>query len=200
MGTLPRTSAMQQPPVVTMLATIVLAIAAGLTVSRILFTGKARDLGDLHVIKPLSFVVPPSEPVLMRITESARYDIDTALGAEEFERLTPDSGHVVHISDSSEADPKPYTVTLFHQLKCLGIIRDAYMGLGKQEQPGTLARHCMNYLRQTILCRPNTRLESVKLERGAASRDYETVCLDWTKIYEEAERNQQAYATQRAGD
>ncbi|KAI0259601.1 hypothetical protein BC834DRAFT_800089, partial [Gloeopeniophorella convolvens] len=131
--------------------------------------------------------------VVMRITESARYDVDTALGTEEFKKLIPDSGHVVHVSESPETAPLPYTVTLFHQLKCLGIIRSAYIGLGRQEVPGILARHCMNYLRQTILCHPNTRLQPVKLEKGTATRDHETVCLDWTQVYEETERNQQAY-------
>jgi hypothetical protein len=57
----------------------------------------------------------------------------------------------------------------------------------------------MNYLRQTLLCRPNLRLESVEDEFGLSDRNfYGTVCRDWTAVYREAERNQVAYAGWKA--
>ncbi|KAJ6450729.1 hypothetical protein C8R47DRAFT_956351, partial [Mycena vitilis] len=85
-----------------------------------------------------------------------------------------------------------YTVTLFHQLRCIGIIRAQYK-LAPDAPISSRTEHCLNYLRQTILCKPNFRLESVDNEFGHTDHSYETVCRDWTALYREAERNQMAY-------
>jgi hypothetical protein len=48
---------------------------------------------------------------------------------------------------------------MFHQLDCLGIIAKQYA----EHTPLTdLTRHCVNYLRQCILCLADNRLESVR--------------------------------------
>lgn len=85
-----------------------------------------------------------------------------------------------------------YTVTLFHQLKCLDIIRRE-LTESTGGEPTPLATHCMNYLRQTILCAVDMRLESVKHPLGAVERVYDTTCKDWETVYTEAERNHRAY-------
>jgi len=143
----------------------------------------------------LSFRVPKAAPVAMSITDSVRYQLDTS-GAEDYAKLLPSGGHIVYIDDddSQTIGPEPYTVTLFHQFRCLDIIRDSINQLSLESTPvSTMTRHCMNYLRQTILCQPNLRLESAKTSGGVAARTYDAVCRDWTPLYEEAERNHQAY-------
>ncbi|EJC99619.1 uncharacterized protein FOMMEDRAFT_93219, partial [Fomitiporia mediterranea MF3/22] len=130
--------------------------------------------------------------VAMHIATSIRYELNTTEGAEEWKRLVPSQGHVVFVNADSRSWPKPYTVTLFHQMKCLDILREAYLS-PPVERPSMLVRHCLNYLRQTVLCRPNLWLESVKNPAGQASREYDMVCHDWTKVYEEAERNQMEF-------
>ncbi|KAJ7622537.1 hypothetical protein FB45DRAFT_927919 [Roridomyces roridus] len=125
----------------------------------------------------------------MRITASAHYQFDTAEGAEEYGKLLPPGGYMVHVLDKDTGSVQPYTVTLFHQMKCLDILRQEYLALEPGNTPSPVTHHCLNYLRQSILCRPNIRLESVKNTVGTAIRDYESVCMDWTKVYEEAERN-----------
>ncbi|KAJ6547830.1 hypothetical protein DFH09DRAFT_1039874 [Mycena vulgaris] len=129
----------------------------------------------------------------MRITSSSHYQLDTEEGAEEYRKLLPSGGHVVHVWEATTGVAKPYTVTLFHQMKCLDILREEYNDLVPGSIPSLLTHHCMNYLRQTILCRPNMRLESVKNRVGTATRDYEAVCMDWTRVYEEAERNHRVF-------
>lgn len=133
----------------------------------------------------------------MRVIDAVRYDIGTEDAAEEWASLLPRGGYLVHIGDPSSSasgiPPKNFTVTLFHQLKCLDIIRQEYVTVPPPQPPTPLTRHCMNYLRQTVLCRPNLRLESAINDRGIAERNYETVCHDWTKVYEEADRNQRAF-------
>ncbi|KAF9464586.1 hypothetical protein BDZ94DRAFT_1256091 [Collybia nuda] len=142
---------------------------------------------------PLSFVVPfNNEKVAMRVINGVRYGVGNDASAE-WDVILPAGGHCVHVGDER------YTVTLFHQLKCLQIIREQYMAPATDPiLPHT--QHCMNYLRQTLLCRPNLRLESVEDDFGLAERNYDTICKDWTKVYEEADRNQRAYAVMMQSD
>ncbi|KAH7909382.1 hypothetical protein BJ138DRAFT_1115028 [Hygrophoropsis aurantiaca] len=156
----------------------------------------------------LSLNVHFGEPVSMRIDQSAHYKPDNSdsSASEEFARLIPPApgGHTVRIPrpgsepHKKEGETQTYTVTLFHQLKCLGIIRDNYassvqLPAGVQEPLTGLTRHCMNYLRQSVLCHPDMGLESVVNARGTAERGYDAVCRDWTRLYEEVERNHGLY-------
>ncbi|KLO16599.1 hypothetical protein SCHPADRAFT_822981, partial [Schizopora paradoxa] len=142
-----------------------------------------------------AFNVEFGDPVALRISSTAHYTLDDD---DEWSRIIPPGpkGHLVYIRDS--ADPlkiRPYTVTLFHQLKCLDILRRQFNLLIKESasQMRPLARHCMSYLRQIILCRPNIWLESTRGSRATGSRAYDIVCQDWTRVYEEAEANRKAY-------
>lgn len=140
------------------------------------------------------------ELVGMRMDYTSHYQYDTAEGAAEFAALLPHTGHLVYLDDHSPPEPrhpKAYTVTLFHQMKCLDIIREQYASPSDMRLP--LANHCLNYLRQTVLCRPNIGVEPAKNSEGTAVRGYDAVCRDWTKVYEEAERNVAAYWTWRNG-
>ncbi|RDB30380.1 hypothetical protein Hypma_007153 [Hypsizygus marmoreus] len=129
----------------------------------------------------------------MFIGEGSHYDLDSDQGGLEYAKLLPSGGHTVHISESGEYI-NTYTVTLFHQLKCLGILREEHNFPGSEP----LTHHCLTYLRQTILCRPNLRLESVRTPAGSASRGYDTVCpRDWTRVYAAAEENRAKYTAAR---
>lgn len=93
-----------------------------------------------------------------------------------------------NLDDHGHTLVQEYTVTLFHQLKCLDIIRHELTN-GIPREPTQLTSHCMNYLRQTILCAVNMRLESIKNPLGAVERVYDAICKDWEMVYLEAERN-----------
>ena len=134
------------------------------------------------------------KPVGMRVDYTSHYQYDTAEGAAEFAALLPPTGHLVYLDEPSTSgphNPKAYTVTLFHQMKCLDVIREQYANPSDARLP--LTNHCLNYLRQTVLCRPNIGVEPAKNSEGTAVRGYDAVCRDWTKVYEEAERNVAAY-------
>ncbi|KAK0484868.1 hypothetical protein IW261DRAFT_864189, partial [Armillaria novae-zelandiae] len=140
-----------------------------------------------------SFSVEFDESVAMRIVDSAYYDIDTEEGAQEWAQLLPTHGHTVHIADEDDV-PRVHTVSLFHSLKCLDIIRKQFITTPVQTPPPPLIRHCLQYLRLTLLCQPHLWLEPTRDLEGHAVRDYDAVCRDWTLIYDEAERNQQSYS------
>ncbi|KAK0493285.1 hypothetical protein EDD18DRAFT_1179284 [Armillaria luteobubalina] len=123
---------------------------------------------------------------------TVRYGMEGSESDEEFAKLLPSGGHIVHISPSNSVDDvEAYTVTLFHQLKCLDIIRKEY----GETHPSTpeLTQHCLTYLHQSILCRPYLGLEVTKNVVATARKSREMVCRDWEAVYEEAERNQAAY-------
>ncbi|PBK70019.1 hypothetical protein ARMSODRAFT_885487, partial [Armillaria solidipes] len=132
-------------------------------------------------------------PVAMHYEGAAvHYGMEGQENDEEFAKLLPSSGHTVHISPSNSVDEsETYTVTLFHQLKCLDIIRREY----GETYPSTpeLTQHCLTYLHQTILCRPYLGLEVTKNVGATAKKSREMVCKDWEVIYREAERNWAAY-------
>jgi hypothetical protein len=90
----------------------------------------------------------------MMIENTAHYDVFSDVGALEFARLLPESGHTV-----TTPDGETHTVAMFHQLRCLELIRNAYVDSAGYTP---IVGHCMNYLRQSILCLADTRLESVR--------------------------------------
>jgi len=144
---------------------------------------------------PFHFAPTFDDQVGMRVDYTSHYQYHTAEGAAEFAALLPRSGHLVYLdpeaSSSVSAIPQAYTVTLLHQMKCLDVIRAQYADPTDARLP--LTSHCLNYLRQTVLCRPNTRVEPAINSEGTAVRGYDAVCRDWMKVYEEAEKNGEAY-------
>ncbi|KZT21746.1 hypothetical protein NEOLEDRAFT_1138941 [Neolentinus lepideus HHB14362 ss-1] len=137
----------------------------------------------------------------MRISNTVHYSLDTAEAAEEFSKLLPSGGHLIHLDpDKANREPENHTVTLFHQLRCLDIIRQEYIGQEENSTPSTMTHHCMNYLRQTIMCHPNLRLESVRFPTGPKSTTtqiYDAVCDDWREVYVAAENNYKTYTARR---
>lgn len=52
-----------------------------------------------------------------------------------------------------------------------------------------LTRHCLNYLRQSLLCGMNIGLESSAADDGAPRERFDVGCRDWGRVYGEVERN-----------
>ncbi|PSR72227.1 hypothetical protein PHLCEN_2v11902 [Hermanssonia centrifuga] len=129
----------------------------------------------------------------MHISDTVHFQLDTDEGMQEFANLVPPSGHLVYVRSDASSEPQPYAVTLFHQMTCLDVVRQEFTQLPSSPAP-QLVRHCMNYLRQTVLCRPSLFLESTVNSQALVSRaGYDVVCRDWNAVYEEAERNYAAY-------
>ncbi|THV07090.1 hypothetical protein K435DRAFT_772810 [Dendrothele bispora CBS 962.96] len=151
----------------------------------------------------------------MSVFGSSRYGL-TEDGSEDWNHLMPSGGHLVRFplqphstSTSNNTTPSSadFTVTLFHELKCLSIYREEYMAVlasrhnsdspptsSSTRQPSPLVRHCLNYLRQRVLCRMDLKLEYNKDLHAKSSRQYETVCRDWERVYEAAEKNARGWS------
>ena len=100
----------------------------------------------------------------------------------EWDALAPGNG-TIYLGENDN----PFSISMFHQMRCLSVIR-----LGIVNWPPKLpelTRHCLNYLRQIILCRSDLFLESL---HGEADQ-YRT-CKDWNTIYAQVEKNQQEHS------
>lgn len=84
---------------------------------------------------------------------SRHYQLDSQVGIAEWAKLMPSGGHLIR--RWSEHETQTHTVAMFHQLRCLDVLRNDYVS----RTPSYLTKHCLNYLRQTVLCIADTHLE-----------------------------------------
>jgi hypothetical protein len=125
----------------------------------------------------------------MNIEPTKHYQLSGHNADAEWAALAPHNG-IVYLGRHRQ----PYSISLFHQLRCLDIIRRD-MILGSDDADGKLSRHCLNYMRQMVLCRADLALDPV-LGRAleARVRPDTNQCVDWRRVYEALERNQRDYA------
>jgi hypothetical protein len=139
--------------------------------------------------KPLPIAHLPME-------NTVHYDLGTDLGILEWNNATlpgPNHDGVVWLTMEG-GERKSFTFSLFHQLRCLNIVRESLMARRRPPytEPGRLAAHCMNYLRQMVLCRADLTLESARHPLGPNTvvSDVTHVCRDWSLILDEVEGNE----------
>lgn len=130
--------------------------------------------------------------------DSFHYTLDTELGIAEWNATLPPGGAVLHLG----RDRRPFTLSLFHQLRCLNVVRDTVVHIAQDPSAAAalrsarLVEHCMNYLRQGVLCRGDLRLETVHAYPApkVTVSDVTHTCKDWSAVYRAAEDNFYQYA------
>lgn len=137
----------------------------------------------------LSWEIKFPDPILMEMQNTVNYQLNGSDADAQWSRLIPSGGGIVRLG----LDRTPFMVSTFHQLRCLDIIRMAYVHDSEAGRPNptALTLHCLNYIRQMILCRGSSRLERVVQPDTLHSvqlRDPQT-CRDWRRLYAEAEAN-----------
>lgn len=154
---------------------------------------------------PRTWSLPPLRTAHLSHEDSFHYALETELGIAEWNATLPSGGAVLRLGP----DHRSFTLSMFHQLRCLNIIRDTLVYLyhdrsaGMESRRARMAEHCMNYLRQTVSCRADLRLETVRAPSGGqvTASDITHTCKDWTAVYRAAEDNYERYlATVREDD
>jgi len=132
----------------------------------------------------------------MNIEPTTHYQLSGGPSADaEWAALAPNDG-ILHLGPHR----LPYSISLFHQLRCLDIIRlNIASKIDDAESPfrgdNKLARHCLNYMRQMVLCRADLAVDpALGRELEARVRPDTNQCVDWRRVYEELEKNQREYA------
>lgn len=146
--------------------------------------------------------IPVKLPLVALMVESNElYDLDAD---DEWDSLTP-AGFpfgFVRMGD----DARPFDVSVYHQVHCLDGLRHAlirYNWTTAENDADMLwhVTHCLNMVRQSILCQADTTLEPSHFyrktaihgnESAASGMDVLHVCKDWTRVRKYAEENYQA--------
>ncbi|KAJ7744018.1 hypothetical protein DFH07DRAFT_749651 [Mycena maculata] len=118
----------------------------------------------------------------MDVHNTENYQLNGSTAAAQWAALIPESGGLVRMGSENEL----FMVSMYHQLSCLDIIRRDYVE-GSVGKAGTssVTHHCLNYIRQMILCRGDRRLERVVDpfgEHAVEIRGTQT-CNDCTQVY-----------------
>jgi len=129
----------------------------GLGMSLIIFIRmQANNFVELQVGLSWSEELPlRNETIMIAIEDTVRYDLKSPNGIIEWQALVPGNGIFPFGNDNI-----PHSIVMFHQLRCLDIIR---AGIVQEREPDSasdgdtpLLQHCFNYLRQLIMCHGNT--------------------------------------------
>lgn len=133
--------------------------------------------------------------------ESVHYMLETEAGGIEWQSALPRGKGVVFLNttstSTSTSTTKPYRIAMFHQLECLGIVREEMMvrRAAPSIPASARANFCLNYLRESVLCHGDSHLEMVRSEYGGrAVLPYttRTDCADWEAVWREAEKHYEA--------
>ncbi|KAF8193012.1 hypothetical protein BJ912DRAFT_1031235 [Pholiota molesta] len=83
---------------------------------------------------------------------------------------------------------RSFLLTFYHQLHCIVELRAALVDRNDKWATPHHVNHCMQYLRQTLLCQANDMLEEGDFMERTFEIDRlgpELECYDWTSIYQE---------------
>ncbi|KAI0311939.1 hypothetical protein OF83DRAFT_706438 [Amylostereum chailletii] len=118
--------------------------------------------------------------VRLFVQDTVHYQLD-ASSDDEWSALAPGEGLIdIH------GDGKQYSIALFHQLRCLNLIRvdlGHIQAGGDAVSPSPIRRHCFNYLRQSALCHSDLNLDSVTEDNDVRGL-HTYACRDWSMVYE----------------
>ena len=133
-------------------------------------------------------------PIRMNIEATKHYQLSGYNADAEWAALAPNNG-TLYLGPQRQ----PFSISLFHQLRCLDIIRRNIVEALPQEE-SKLTRHCLNYMRQMVLCRTDLAVDPVLgRELEAEVRAETNQCVDWRRVYQKVEENQRDYAKWFAG-
>lgn len=150
-------------------------------------------MGDNY---PMHLPLPPSEPVAMGLHETMRFGLNASEKIGDADWAT-----VLRLSDGygrARIGPerRVFVVSYFHQLHCL---RGIQRGIVFPEATDDVSpapehiHHCINYLRQTLLCTAADMLEkgdfmASSFSSGSTIGDA-LVCQDWEVLIGAMQRN-----------
>ncbi|KII91606.1 hypothetical protein PLICRDRAFT_38403 [Plicaturopsis crispa FD-325 SS-3] len=143
------------------------------------------------------------EHVALTLENSRHYPLDSPDADAEYRSLYPGDLGFLRLGPNKRF----FGVAMYHQLHCLDSLRMAitrgpehdhrrdaeFSGYGKRAQVPHV-NHCLNYLRQTILCSADLTLEpEISPNEVGEGLAVTHVCRDWSRLYEYAEKNWEEY-------
>ncbi|KZV81916.1 hypothetical protein EXIGLDRAFT_844187 [Exidia glandulosa HHB12029] len=171
---------------------LLVALTAALCVQLVLNVRLSYSVALSHPKSDFLSLVRDSlaNDIVIQLENSVHYPVDGAFADEGWASLVPGNGTV-------RVNGTPYLLGVFHELRCLDLLRrqlrdTATVPFNVSSPAGRRARHCMQYLRQMVLCRANTRLELVTglYEEHNVIWEQDYVCRDRRGLYAAVKLNQ----------
>ncbi|KAF2846523.1 hypothetical protein T440DRAFT_521703 [Plenodomus tracheiphilus IPT5] len=111
--------------------------------------------------------------------------------------LIPKGQGAIRLPVSNEYGNDIYNIAVFHGIHCLYTLRQSFFAFHQMatalepiDRPAYQTAymlkhgsHCIEYLRQQLMCRPDLTFEPIDLETGSPKDwDVERTCVDWDEI------------------
>ncbi len=156
---------------------------------------------ETHVASQSAFLEADYPPSLVPLSKHPR---DAALVIEDTVHYHPNASAEWHslfpagTGGFVKLGPQNrlFGVSMFHQLHCLDKMRRAVVSVPSSEWESWHTQHCLNYVRQMLLCAANMRLEPVIMEKGKGKEGLkvdglglEHRCRDWSVLRRAVEKN-----------
>ena len=143
-------------------------------------------IGEDH---PEYWDLPPVPPVALIMEDPVHYPILGPDAQQEWASNSPPGISFVRMG----AEHRAFSVSMLHQLHCLRSLRAALAGDYRPATQGHFA-HCLQYIRQMVLCEPNLTLEPSNVlkrnyDEGVKEPGATHVCPDWTQVYDVMDEN-----------
>lgn len=155
------------------------------------------DLAYTGLDFPSNWPLPPLDDIHMPREDSVHYTFDKPLGVAEWKAMLPSGDGLLRLGQSGEV----FSIGLFHQLRCLDIVREAVVDVFAHPEKATmeedaqppLVQHCMDFLREMVLCHADMTTLNVKVVhpgRGhVKDSDNTHQCKDFSALFAAAEEN-----------
>ena len=128
-----------------------------------------------HIGPPVSAFITPGN--------ARHYGIAEPEADDEWKALTPNNG-IIYLG----LEKRPFSISMFHQIRCLDIIRKSIRDRASKG-PSKLDSHCLNYLRQMILCNSATEVDLFSGLNGQIPIYSMRTCNNWSAVYSEVQDN-----------
>ncbi|KAK7001628.1 hypothetical protein R3P38DRAFT_1780003 [Favolaschia claudopus] len=132
---------------------------------------------------PLELVGWDIEPVEMAFHETVRFDLNASDSAADREwRLLYVPPYTVHLGPGQRL----FALAFYHQFHCLRAMQFAITHPEDHTYTLEHIQHCLNYLRQHLLCAADDELEAgdfLRWDLTPGHLESLRVCRDWEKVY-----------------
>lgn len=136
---------------------------------------------------PRTWDIGDTGAAAISIEDTRHYQLEGEEADREWDALAPGRG-LIRLGEHSQL----FSFSMFHQLRCLDILRKDYIyGLNETDFDLRLSDHCLNYLRQMILCRSEFTLASLLGDPDPNSFPDIYMCRNWETVYAAVRLNQE---------
>ncbi|KAF9479332.1 hypothetical protein BDN70DRAFT_984122, partial [Pholiota conissans] len=139
---------------------------------------------------PVTMVLKSDTPVFLQVEESVHFNYSTKEASKEWAQGPPSGSGAFVLPE----DHRAVFIATFHQYHCIETFAKELVDTNKTHWDHL--RHCLNFLRQIILCRPDLTLE----EGDFAERDFTRdrlgaihTCRNWENTRAVANENSLAW-------